>query len=400
LIFDRLNLLFHSLVIFRGLLSDKVMLRFFDLLNSLSKGDSSQQVEKYASFVSLLFKTCDNLTDYMLDLILRDDNFYIVGCGQGKPKNSRMEDCLANELKILQEISQISAKDIKDRLEYDEYLPSYDTRDVDLLKEYRKRISSIKVCGYGIYSKHHMFTVKGKEILPIRYPDTIRLKDLKGYEDERKAVIDNTLSLLNGFPAANVLLYGDAGTGKSSTVKAVANEYKSKGLRLIEIRKDQLHDIPAVMDEIYDNCLKFILYIDDLSFTKNSDEFGALKAVLEGSVAAKPRNTAIYATSNRRHLIKETFTDREGDDIHVNDTIQELSSLSERFGMTVCFERPDREQYLEIIDALIKDFGLKIEKGDLYIYAERYALIRGGRSPRIARQLVEHLVSSGGELQS
>ncbi len=195
-------------------------------------------------------------------------------------------------------------------------------------------------------------------------------------------------------------MYGDAGTGKSSTVKAVANEYKSKGLRLIEIRKDQLHDIPAVMDEIYDNCLKFILYIDDLSFTKNSDEFGALKAVLEGSVAAKPRNTAIYATSNRRHLIKETFTDREGDDIHVNDTIQELSSLSERFGMTVCFERPDREQYLEIIDALIKDFGLKIEKGDLYIYAERYALIRGGRSPRIARQLVEHLVSSGGELQS
>ncbi len=397
--FDRLNLLFHSLVIFRRLLEDKVMLKFFDLTNSVSE-DSSEQVKKYAAFVSLLFKANDSFTDYVLDLTLSDDNFYVADIGKGKSGNLHLESCLVNELKILQEISQVCSDDIRNRLKFNGYLPSYGIRDVDFIKEYKERMDNIAFWGYGIYSKHHMFTVKRNKIIPVKHPDTVTLGELKGYEEERKAVIDNTLSLLKGNPAANVLLYGDSGTGKSSTVKAVANEYKDKGLRLIEIRKDQLHDIPAVLDEIYDSCLKFILYIDDLSFTKNNDEFGSLKAVLEGSVAAKPNNVAIYATSNRRHLIKETFADREGDDIHINDTIQELSSLSERFGMTVCFERPGKEQYLKIIDSLIKDYGLNIGKNDLYMYAEQYALIRGGRSPRIARQLVEHLVSSEGKLQS
>ena len=168
-------------------------------------------------------------------------------------------------------------------------------------------------------------------------PDPQRLSELPGYEKEREKVIANTKALLAGMPANNVLLYGDAGTGKSSAVKAIANEFAPEGLRLVEVKKNQLYQIPDLMDKLAANPLKFILFIDDLSFTANDDNFAALKAILEGSVGGRAKNIAVYATSNRRHLIKETLTDRTGDDIHEADTRQELMSLSARFGLTVTF---------------------------------------------------------------
>ena len=210
---------------------------------------------------------------------------------------------------------------------------------------------------------------------------------------ERRIVLDNAKALLMGKPAANILLTGDAGTGKSSTVKAVVNELRRNGLRLIEIRKDQLRAIPKLLDELSDNPLKFVLFIDDLSFLKDDDNFNALKAVLEGSVTAKSANVAIYATSNRRHIIKEKFSDREGDDIHRNDTMQELISLSERFGIHVSFSRPSREIYLHIVRHLVQESGLEIQEKELDARAERFALERGGRSARLARQLVDGMLS-------
>ena len=213
------------------------------------------------------------------------------------------------------------------------------------------------------------------------------------YQRERNIILGNTSALLAGKPAANILLTGDAGTGKSSTVKAVVNELWCDGLRLIEIRKDQLRVIPKILDELSDNPLKFVLFIDDLSFPKDDDDFGALKAVLEGSVTAKSPNMVIYATSNRRHIIKETFSDREGDDIHRNDTIQELISLSDRFGIHVSFSKPSRETYLRIVRHLAVENDLEIPEKDLDALAERFALERGGRSARLARQFVDGLLS-------
>ena len=160
--------------------------------------------------------------------------------------------------------------------------------------------------------------------MPVRYPDPQRLSELPGYEQEREKVIANTRALLEGRPANNVLLYGDAGTGKSSTVKAIANEFAPDGLRLIEVKKNQLYQIPALMDELAKNPLKFILFIDDLSFASNDDNFAALKAILEGGVGGRSHNVAVYATSNRRHLVKETMADRSGDDLHAMDARQEL----------------------------------------------------------------------------
>ena len=205
--------------------------------------------------------------------------------------------------------------------------------------------------------------------------------------------MDNTKALLSGKPAANILLTGDAGTGKSSTVKAVVNELSESGLRIIEVRKEQLHKIPKILDELGSNPLKFILFIDDLSFTKDDDNFSALKAILEGSVSAKSNNVAIYATSNRRHLVKENFSDREGDDVHFNDTMQELLSLSERFGIQLTFSRPDKSTYLDIVHSLADKCGIEYDPEILDAEAEKFALKRGTRSARAAKQFVDGIVS-------
>jgi predicted AAA+ superfamily ATPase len=197
---------------------------------------------------------------------------------------------------------------------------------------------------------------------------------------------------LQGRPAANVLLCGDAGTGKSSTVKAVANEFFNRGIRLIELRKDQLSTLPYVMGKISENPLKFIIFIDDLSFNKNDDNFSMLKAALEGSASAKAENAVIYATSNRRHIVKESFQDREGSDIHRNDTIQETLSLSERFGLTVLFSKPDKRLYLEIVHELAERNNIKCDPTKLDIDAEAFALRRGYRSARCAEQFINSLL--------
>jgi predicted AAA+ superfamily ATPase len=175
-------------------------------------------------------------------------------------------------------------------------------------------------------------------------------------------------------------------------VKAIVNEYAERGLRLIEVKKECLNDIPSILQQIDGNPLKFILFIDDLSFEREHDQFNSLKAVLEGSVAAKPSNLIVYVTSNRRHMIKESASDRAGDDMHRNETIQEMTSLSDRFGLSVGFFQPDKQQYLSIVRKLKEQHGLQISDADLEMKAEAYALKRGGRSPRTAKYFIEQLI--------
>ena len=193
-------------------------------------------------------------------------------------------------------------------------------------------------------------------------------------------------------PAANILLTGDAGTGKSSTVKAVANMFFDKGIRLIELRKDQLAYLPFVMGKISENPLKFIIFIDDLAFNKSDDNFSMLKAALEGSASAKADNAVIYATSNRRHIIKENFSDREGNDVHVNDTLQETLSLSERFGLVVLFSKPNKQLYLDIVHELAIRNKIEMDVKELDTKAEAFALRRGNRSARCAEQFIASLM--------
>ena len=262
-------------------------------------------------------------------------------------------------------------------------------KEYDFAADYGDHLKDLPRKGYGIFAAHHVFRVEDGELVPVLCPDPQRLDDLVGYEREREPVIANTRAFLEGLPANNVLLYGDAGTGKSSTVKAVVNEYRNEGLRLIEIKQPQLHEIPAVLEKLAGNPLHFILFIDDLSFDSGNDEFIALKNILEGGAYDTRGHVLIYATSNRRHFIKEDANTRSGSDLFVNDTIQETMSLAARFGLTVTFQKPAKDLYIQIVEALAERSGITEDRQTLITEAEAFAIRASGRSPRTARQFID-----------
>ena len=300
------------------------------------------------------------------------------------------EQCLDRELAFLDRLSHVTLVDLTAGLDNaPAFLEGWRTEGSSIAQDYRQRMGEVSTKGYGIFARYHMFTVENGQLVPVKHPDPQQLEQLPGYEQERQKVIANTQALLDGKPANNVLLYGDAGTGKSSAIKAIANNFAPQGLRLVEVKKNQLYQIPDLMDALAANPLKFILFIDDLSFTSNDDNFAALKAILEGSVGGRARNIAVYATSNRHHLIKETLTDRTGDDIHEADTRQELMSLSARFGLTVTFQRPEKARFEAILTELARQHHIEMPHDELLVKAEAFALRAGGRSPRVAKQFIE-----------
>ena len=383
-----------ALVIFRGLYSDAVFSSFVKAIDSSVSGDTDKAVSDYCEFASNLYEKGDDLTEYILNITLQDENIYTFRRGEGSKTGMMLDECLANELMVLEELSQVQSSEIAAKIGYDEFLPRYSTKQTDFSQMYAERMHRIGEYGYGIYSRHNVFVMKNDSITPVEYPDPITLSQLHCYEAQRNEVIENTLAFLSGKPANNVLLYGDCGTGKSSTVKAIANEYASKGLRLIELKKKQLHSIPDIVENISRNPLKFIVFIDDLSFTEDDDDFAALKAILEGSVSSTAKNLLIYATSNRRHLVRETFSAREGDEVHLRDTMQEFLSLSDRFGLTVTFQKPDKAVFLEVVERLAEEYDIQMPREELFMRAERFALGRAGRSPRAAKQFIEFLKGS------
>ena len=387
-----LSLRLHSASVMRDLLQDKViksLLYFSDLADDVSE---TQKADAYTAFVSELYMTgTGNLSEYVKKIVFESENIYVKIKGKGEIPPSVLEKSLMEDLKTFDEVANLTPEFLLN--EYD-FLPHFDVGKCSIKTEYIKRLDHIEKYGYGMYAKYKMFYISEKgTIVPVRNPDETTLSELIDYKREQKIILDNTKALLSGKPAANILLTGDAGTGKSSTVKAVVNELAGSGLRVIEVRKEQLHKIPEILDELTENPLKFILFIDDLSFTKDDDNFSSLKAILEGSVSAKSDNVAIYATSNRRHLVKENFSDREGDDVHFNDTMQEILSLSERFGIQLTFNRPDKATYLDIVHNLADKADIEYDTQKLDIAAERFALTRGTRSARAAKQFIGGIVS-------
>ena len=387
-----LSLRLHAVSVMRDLLEDRVIKALMIFLELADEASEIQKVDAYTGFVSELYLTgAETLSEYVRRIVFESENIYVKTKGKSEIPSAVLEQSMLEDLKTFDEIAKLSPEALLN--EYD-FLPRFDTEKCSIKKDYIKRLDRIEKYGFGIYAKYRMFYIgEDGTIVPVQNPDETRLSDLIDYKREQKIILDNTKALLSGKPAANILLTGDAGTGKSSTVKAVVNELYDKGLRIIEIRKEQLHGIPKILDELTKNPLKFILFIDDLSFTKDDDNFSALKAILEGSVSAKSNNVAIYATSNRRHLVKENFSDREGDDVHFNDTMQELLSLSERFGIQLTFNRPDKATYLDIVRNLADKQDIKYNLEKLEVSAEKFALKRGTRSARAAKQFVDGIVA-------
>ena len=391
------NARLHGLVVFRSLLDDPVVAKLLDLTDRMEAGAPGYGpvCDAVAQFEAALFEHTTNWGSYLSAAVLEAETVCVRQAASGTLAPA-LQTALDSELAFLQALCGLTLDELlaaagsaTGQAQELAFLPRWETSGIDLPAAYAQRMSEVGKKGYGMFAKHHVFTVENGQLVPVKYPDPQRLSELPGYEKEREKVIANTKALLAGMPANNVLLYGDAGTGKSSAVKAIANEFAPEGLRLVEVKKNQLYQIPDLMDKLAANPLKFILFIDDLSFTANDDNFAALKAILEGSVGGRAGNIAVYATSNRRHLIKETLTDREGDDIHESDTRQELMSLSARFGLTITFGSPDRERYLHIVEELAKQYGVELDPRQLAVRSEAFAVRSGGRSARVAKQFIE-----------
>lgn len=388
---DKIKLGFSSVVIFRNILKTKVIKKLLKFLNCETKEniDNIKQIDLYSEFLSELFKSDNNLADFILSQIFLDDNIYISKCILKQEINNNLKKTFKNELNFFKYISSFDFSSIFNK-EYSKNIAELEIKEIDFYKIYFEHIKNIDKKGYGIFYNNNMFVLDDKKnIIAVKNKDNQDIKKLYGYEIERNKVLSNTKILIEGKKANNILLYGDAGTGKSSTVKAVANFFKDEGLRLIEIKKNQLHFITDIIEKLSCSPLKFIIFIDDLTFSSNDDIFSYLKAILEGGVNSFPNNIAVYVTSNYRHLIKENFTDRTGDDIHIEDTIQQIMSLTNRFGMIITFQRPGRDLFKEIVLSYAKENNIKTDKEELIKQAEAYAIRSAGRSPRVAKQFIE-----------
>ena len=256
--------------------------------------------------------------------------------------------------------------------------------------------------GVGKFGLNKAFRIIEKEeehkviIDPIINVEHIYFKDIVGYEMQKKKLIENTEAFISGKEANNVLLFGDAGTGKSSSVKAILNEYYGQGLRMIEVYKHQFKALSEVLEQIKDRNYKFIIYMDDLSFEEYELEYKYLKAILEGGLGKRPKNVLIYATSNRRHLIREKFSDKRelDDELHVNDTVQEKLSLVARFGVTIYFGAPDKREFQNIVKVLAERYHVTIPEDELLLEANKWELQHGGLSGRTATQFINHLLGT------
>ena len=379
-----------SLCVFRALLEKKPMKTLLCVLHGTD--NLCAQMRHYGEFVFSLADADYSFSAFLRRAVCEDENYFIRHIAQGKALPASVERNVQAELALFTKLTELSAADLIDQTSAG-YLPGFENTPTDFVQLYHERIANIGRLGYGIFATAGMFKVSDNTIIPVEAADQATLDGFVGYAEERQRILDNTRALVEGRPAANALLCGDAGTGKSSTVKACANYFYDQGVRLIELRKDQLFSLSYVMGRIADNPLKFIIFIDDLSFNKNDDCFSMLKAALEGSATAKAKNAVIYATSNRRHIVKESFSDRgDADDVHHSDTVQELMSLSDRFGLTVYFSRPNKALYLDIVHALAERNGLKLDRAELDVRAEAFALARGSRSPRAAEQFIMSLM--------
>ncbi|MGN1266693.1 MAG: ATP-binding protein [Dorea sp.] len=264
----------------------------------------------------------------------------------------------------------------------------------DILTQFYKEF------GVGKLGLHKAFRVErneeGAQIVPITKIAHVHLDDLVGYEIAKKKLIDNTKAFVEGKKANNCLLFGDAGTGKSSSIKAILNQYYDQGLRMIEVYKHQFQDLNDIIGQIKNRNYKFIIYMDDLSFEEFEIEYKYLKAVIEGGLEKKPDNILIYATSNRRHLVRETFKDKQDRDeeLHTNDTVQEKLSLVARFGVTIYFGKPEKKEFQEIVRKLAERNGIDMPENELLLEANKWELNHGGKSGRTAQQFVDYLLGT------
>ena len=361
---------------------------------------------------------------YLANLLVNNENSYSRGCEIRGEIKGTINRAVLHDIMIFKEFYDYDFQPMCHRLHVPEFslIEEYESSSLES-RVYNTRICA-RICelaedfcrdgspeemkdtltrfygeyGVGKFGLHKSFRVEhgenGVRIEPIPKIAHVALNDLVGYEIAKKKLTDNTDAFVAGRKANNCLLFGDAGTGKSSSIKAIANEYYEKGLRIIEVYKHQFRDLNEVISQIKNRNYRFIIYMDDLSFEEFETEYKYLKAVIEGGLEKKPENVLIYATSNRRHLIRENYSDKEEirQDMHTGDTVQEKLSLVYRFGVTIYFGAPDKKQFREIVRILAERGGVAMPEEELLAEANKWELSHGGLSGRSAQQFIDYLL--------
>lgn len=424
-------------IIYRSILKDPIINNINDIIKQLKQDnyDENELISKLNEQVYQLLQIAteygfnDNLwQNYLTYLLITSENAYSYVCEKSQHQEGSVSIFALHDFDIIKQLFHYDFSLIKEKLHTNifDILCNYQALNK---KEnmYNKNVSNIVTSlakdialandnqaiynlmanfyqdyGVGMFGLNKAFRLKENSneitLVPINNMDEVKLDDLIGYELQKQKLYDNTKAFVEGGKANNVLLYGDSGTGKSTSIKAIVNEFYPQGLRMIEIYKHQFKDLSTIISTIKNRNYRFIIYMDDLSFEEFEIEYKFLKAVIEGGVETKPDNILIYATSNRRHLIRETWSDKNDtnydDELHHSDTVQEKLSLVARFGLSICYERPRQKDYFHIVIELAKRYPqLTLSEEQLCNEARIWELSHGGMSGRGAQQLINHLLT-------
>jgi uncharacterized protein len=410
-----LNQLTASLLLYQSIFDNEIGEAFLSLLQTLHNSDEARFngsvlcLQSYGQWFQALASHHQSWQDYLMEEILQNDNPFSrqVQYQDLKDLSPSLVAAAKQDLQILQSIyyctpqqignwvkiaSQMQIPLISWELEItttsflNDY-PHWEDSLQDLASHYRQY-------GTGMMAKYQALKWENRRLEGIKYPDPVQLSEIVGYEAQKQALIQNTEFLLAGYNALHVLLYGSRGSGKSSLVKSLLQKFGQRGLRLIEVSQSQLQDLPLILEKLRDLPQKFIIFVDDLSFEEDNEGFRQLKVILEGRITAKAQNVVVYATSNRRHLIKELFSDRPANDseeVHSWDTVQEKLSFSDRFGLTLTFEPANQKTYLEIVHHLAKNAKIDLDQDTLEFKAKQWATQHNGRSGRTAKQFIDFI---------
>ncbi|NLK95358.1 MAG: ATP-binding protein [Clostridiales bacterium] len=428
---QQIKLDLDSLCVYKGIFNEGIGDKFRILVDKISSGEYiSECIKAYNEFIGSLFTVSRNLSfkEAIVSEMLLSNNPFNNSIDESNEIPEFIVAGINNELEFLGRIVEVDSKVIKDIL-ISKYAPNkelinrinslidfglseekYNPKNLtdferikakfinednwgekaEYILEFHRRNGTGRAAAFSAFVWERFENEEEGHLREILEPDPIRLKDLIGYESQKQEIITNTKNFLSGIPSNNLLLYGSRGTGKSSTVKAILNEFYTQGLRLIEVDKEQLNDFTRIIRLLKHKKQKFIIFVDDLVFADNEASYSALKTILEGRIENRPDNILIYATTNRRHLVQEKFSDRD-DEVHSKDNQEEKLSLADRFGITISFFAPDQKEFLKIVDGIVESRGLDIDTDYLHEEALKWEKWHNGRSPRSAKQFIDWL---------